>query len=90
MASWHPELGSALMSFSWGYVWRQWRATLQVEPLFLDPAGNLTHAGISTSSESRVLVEGDGASIGQSPATCAPSRGAHGRSGPTKPRNPAH
>jgi hypothetical protein len=69
------------MSFSWGYVWRQWRATLQVEPLFLDPGGNLTHA---SRPESGALVEGNRASIEQS----STSRDAPGRSRPTMPRNP--
>ena len=78
------------MSFSWRYVWRQWRATLQVEPLFLDPAGNLAHASLPTRSEPGVLVEGNGASIEQSSASSAASREAPGRSGPTMPRSTPH
>ena len=79
----HRELGGASTSFSWGYVWRQWRATLQVEPLFLDPGGNLTHSSPPTRSVSGALVEGHRASIEQSSA----SRDAPGSSRPTTPRN---
>jgi hypothetical protein len=82
----HRQLGLALMAFSWGYVWQKWRATLQVEPLFLDPAGNLTRASVPCKSQPGALGEGNDASIEQPSA----SRGDAVRSDPKIPRNTPH
>jgi hypothetical protein len=51
------------MSFSWRYAWRKWRATLLVEPLFLNPAGNLSGANLPLWSQPGVLVQDQGGAV---------------------------
>jgi hypothetical protein len=67
------QSGAQTMPFSWGYIWRKWRATLQVEPLFLETNSSLTRAALPAGSQPVVFVEGSGASIEQSSANSVAS-----------------
>jgi|GEM_PF-4916289 len=79
------------MSFSWGYIWRKWRATLQVEPVFLETAGGLIHdAALPTASQPDALVEDSGATIEQASISSAGSPYSPGFTGPTLPNRMRH
>jgi hypothetical protein len=67
----HRRSGPGAMSFSWGYIWQKWRATLQVEPLFLETAGSLNRASLPAGSQPGGPFEGNGAPIEHSSASGA-------------------